>query len=67
MNISIVGTGVRRREIAGIEKLRKLPSSWYAFPNLELLQPGSMPRQIDIAIVMDDRILIVDIKDWTVG
>jgi hypothetical protein len=64
MRINISGKGIHRREVSGIEKLRALPPSWYAFTNLELIQPGSMPRQIDIVIVLDDRILIADLKDW---
>ena len=35
-----------------------------AFPNLEVIRSGAMPRQIDIVIVLDDRILLVDLKDW---
>lgn len=64
MNISLSGKGVHRREVPGIEKLRGLPPHWYAFPNLELIEQGSMPRQIDVVVVLDDRILIADIKDW---
>ena len=64
MKIGISGKGIHRREIAGIEKLRGLPPHWYAFTNLELIQAGAMPRQIDVVLVVDDRILIADIKDW---
>ena len=64
MNINIAGRGVHRREITGVEKLRGLPPDWYAFPNLEIIRAGAMPRQIDIVIVLDDRILLVDLKDW---
>jgi hypothetical protein len=64
MKITISGTGVHRREIAGIDKLRGLPSTWYCFTNLELIEPGYMPRQIDVIIVMEERILIIDLKDW---
>ena len=53
MKIGISGKGIHRREIAGIEKLRGLPSHWYAFTNLELIQAGAMPRQIDVVIVVD--------------
>lgn len=62
MRINITGKGVHRREIPGIEKLRGLPAEWYAFTNLELIQPGSMPRQIDVVIVLDDRVIIADLK-----
>ena len=60
MKINIAGQGVHRREITGVEKLRDLPPEWYAFPNLEMIRSGAMPRQIDIVIVLDDRILLVD-------
>ena len=56
MRINISGKGIHRREITGIEKLRELPSEWYCFTNLELIEPGSMPRQIDVVIVLEDRI-----------
>jgi hypothetical protein len=56
MRISISGKGIHRREVPGVEKLRTLPAEWYAFTNLELIQPGEMPRQLDVIIVLiDDR------------
>jgi tRNA A-37 threonylcarbamoyl transferase component Bud32 len=64
MRINISGKGIHRREVAGVEKLRSLPSHWYAFTNLEFIQAGSLPRQIDLVIVLDDRLLIADLKDW---
>jgi serine/threonine protein kinase len=64
MRIAISGKGIHRREVPGVEKLRTLPAEWYAFTNLELIQPGEMPRQLDVIIVLDDRILIADLKDW---
>jgi hypothetical protein len=64
MKITITGKGINRREVVGVEKLHALPSDWYCFTNLELIRPGAMPREIDIAIVLDDRILLVDLKDW---
>ena len=64
MKIQISGKGIHRREVPGIDKLRRLPPEWYAFTNLELVESGAMPRQIDVIIVLDDRILIADLKDW---
>ncbi len=64
MKIHISGKGIHRREVPGIEKPRDLPSHWYAFTNLELVDAGSMPRQIDVIIVLEDRIIIADLKDW---
>jgi tRNA A-37 threonylcarbamoyl transferase component Bud32 len=65
MKISISGKGIHRREVPGIEKMRTLPSHWYAFTNLELVDAGAMPKQIDVILVLEDRILIVDLKDWS--
>jgi hypothetical protein len=45
IKITISGKGIHRREISGIGKLRELPGYWYCFTNLELIEPGSMPRQ----------------------
>ncbi|WP_404378632.1 AAA domain-containing protein [Caenispirillum salinarum] len=62
--------GIHAREIKGVQALKeKLPGDWYAFANLEVIQPGQKGRQVDIAIVMDDRIMLADIKDWngTIG
>ena len=65
MKLRITGKGIHRREIAGIEKLKaSLPSEWYGFTNLELIRAGATPREIDVVIVLDDRILLVDLKDW---
>ena len=64
MKIQVSGKGIHRREVVGIDKLRALPADWYCFTNLELVDSGAMPRQIDVIIVLDDRILIVDLKDW---
>jgi hypothetical protein len=64
MKINISGKGIYRREVPGIEKLRALPAHWYAFTNLELVDAGSIPKQIDVILVFEDRILIVDLKDW---
>ena len=64
MKIHKSGKGIHRREVPGIEKLRDLPPQWYAFTNLELVDARSMPRQIDVIIVCEDRIIIADLKDW---
>ena len=57
--------GIHVREIEGVETLKdRLPSDWYAFASLELMDPGKTAREVDVAIVMDDRIVLVDLKDW---
>ncbi|KQT41196.1 MULTISPECIES: AAA domain-containing protein [unclassified Methylophilus] len=64
MKIYNKGRGVHNREIVGIGKLQtELPSDWMAFTNLELALPYG-GREIDIILVIEDRIIAVDIKDW---
>lgn len=64
MKIVNCGSGLHTREVSGIESLASLPSHWFAYTNLDLaIAPGSS-REIDVIIVADDRILLVDLKDW---
>src|SRR3546814_9631168 len=37
---------------------------WFAYTNLDLAIAPATSREIDIIIVAEDRILIVDLKDW---
>jgi Nuclease-related domain len=64
MEIRNQGRGIHAREIPGLEKLKSLPSDWYAFTNLELTTGPGQSREIDIVMVIDDRVLLVDLKDW---
>lgn len=64
MNISNGGRGIHQREIPGLDKLRELPDNWHAFTNLDLSLPGKGIREIDVVIVLEDRILLIDLKDW---
>lgn len=64
MKIVNCGRGVHQREVDGLEKLRGLPDSWVAFTNLDLALPGKGLREIDLIMVLDDRVLLVDLKDW---
>lgn len=65
MKIRITGKGINKREVPGVAKLRQLlPDDWYSFTNLELIRAGATPREIDLVIVLDDRVLLADLKDW---
>lgn len=66
MQITLLSArGIHAREITGIEALKiRLPSEWYGFANLEMVQAPGRSRQIDVVLVIEDRILIVDLKDW---
>jgi hypothetical protein len=41
-----------------------LPNHWFAFTNLDLASAPGTSREIDLILVADDRILVVDLKDW---
>lgn len=58
------GRGIHVREVPGLDKLKALPEAWHAFTNLDLSLPGKGIREIDVVLVIEDRILLVDLKDW---
>lgn len=63
MKIINSGRGIHQREIPGVDKLKALPDNWFAFTNLDLsLSKGA--REIDVIIIAEDRILLIDLKDW---
>ena len=49
---------------AGISLLAGLPSHWFAYTNLDLAIATGASREIDVIIVAEDRILVIDLKDW---
>ena len=54
-----------KREIKGIEALSKsLPQEWLLYVALNCFPRGQDPMEIDAIVVMDDRVLILEIKDW---
>lgn len=64
MRIINCGNGLHEREVKGIESLSSLPAHWFAYTNLDLATAPGSSREIDVIIVADDRILVVDLKDW---
>jgi hypothetical protein len=64
MDIRNQGQGVHAREIHGLGQLRHLPKEWYAYTNLEVAVGPGQYREIDAVMVIDDRVLLVDLKDW---
>ena len=64
MKIINCGNGLHEREVKGIEALASLPGNWFAYTNLDLATAPGSSREIDVIIVADDRILVVDLKDW---
>lgn len=65
MQVTNCGRGVHVREVKGVDRLKTLPKSWYAFTNLELATGLGRSRELDVIMVTDHMIFLVDIKDWS--
>jgi serine/threonine protein kinase len=64
MKLKIINPeGVHAREIKGLDVLEKaLPDHWFGYAAFELI--GHDGGEIDLMICADDRLLLVEIKDW---
>lgn len=57
--------GIMSREIPGVEGLAKaFPSNWLLYVSLNCFPKNQDPVEIDAFVVMDDRILVLELKDW---
>ncbi|WP_316226053.1 AAA domain-containing protein [Bradyrhizobium sp. SZCCHNS3052] len=57
--------GIHRREIPGISALeRTYPSQWLLYASLQCFPRGEPPIEMDALVVMDDRVLILELKDF---
>lgn len=57
--------GIHLREIKGIDALAAaLPSSWLLYASLACYPKNSSPLDIDALLVTDERILLLELKDW---
>jgi serine/threonine protein kinase len=54
-----------RREIPGVDALAAaFPPEWLLYVSLNCYPKHQAPMEIDAMIVLDDRVLILEIKDW---
>jgi tRNA A-37 threonylcarbamoyl transferase component Bud32 len=57
--------GIQQREVKGLDALAKaFPSSWLVYASLNAFPPKSAPIEIDVLVAMDDRIVLLELKDW---
>jgi hypothetical protein len=57
--------GIHRREIPGIGALaRAYPPEWLLYASLQCFPRGELPIEMDALVVMSDRVLILEIKDF---
>lgn len=57
--------GIHHREVKGVEALAKVfPSNWLMYASLNAFPANSAPIEIDLLVVMDDRVVLLELKDW---
>lgn len=57
--------GVLDVEQAAFKEIEKrLPQNWVGYAGFQLVVPGSNPLDIDLLLLTDNRILIVELKNW---
>ncbi|MBY3201771.1 AAA domain-containing protein [Rhizobium laguerreae] len=61
----LCSAGIHHREVKGVEALAKaFPISWLIYASLNAFPKNSAPIEIDVMVVMDDRIVLLELKDW---
>ncbi len=57
--------GIHPREKKGVGALaHAFPSDWLVFASLTAFPRNSSPIEIDLLVIMDDRIVLLELKDW---
>lgn len=58
-------TGIQESEKYAIGRIEKtFPKEWRGYASLEVIERGRLPREIDLVLLLPDRILIVELKRW---
>jgi serine/threonine protein kinase len=57
--------GVLEVEQAAFREIEKrLPSNWVGWAAFQLIVPGSNPLDVDLLVLTENRILVVELKNW---
>lgn len=57
--------GIQHREVKGVQALADaFPINWLVYASLNAFPRNSAPIEIDVLVVMDDRIVLLELKDW---
>lgn len=57
--------GIMKREIPGIDRLSMaFPKEWLLYTSLNCYPRAQSPMEIDAVVVLDDRVLLLELKDW---
>jgi tRNA A-37 threonylcarbamoyl transferase component Bud32 len=58
--------GIHIREIRGIDGIAAaFPERWLLYASLQCTPKNTKPIEMDAMVVMDDRVMLLEIKDWT--
>mgnify|MGYP002140351235 CR=1 FL=1 len=58
-------TGIQESEKYAVGRIEKtLPKEWRGYASLEVIEKGRLAREIDLVLLLPDRILIVELKRW---
>lgn len=58
-------TGIQESEKYAVGRIEKtFPREWRGYASLEIIEKGRIPRDIDLVLLLPDRILIVELKRW---
>jgi sulfur transfer complex TusBCD TusB component (DsrH family) len=57
--------GIQLREVKGVDALAQaFPINWLMYASLTAFPKNSAPIEIDLLVVMDDRVVLLELKDW---
>ncbi len=57
--------GIQYREVKGVNALAsEYPINWLMYASLNAFPKNSAPIEIDLLVVMDDRVVLLELKDW---
>jgi hypothetical protein len=58
-------TGIQQSEKYALEQIEKrLPKHWRGFASLEIVEKSRLGRELDLVLLLPDRVLIVELKRW---
>lgn len=58
-------TGIQESEKYAVARIEKaFPKEWRGYASLEVIEKGRLAREIDLVLLLPDRILLVELKRW---
>ena len=58
-------TGIQESEKYAVGRIEKVfPKEWRGYASLEVIEKGRLAREIDLVLLLPDRVLLVELKRW---